>query len=817
MEKEKQKAAYDWASYYKQAYAEEKKQNNLIAAKIADAQAKTEDLTFRYNRICNNPFWKASAPIRKLWRVAKAVKSGRIMEKIADRHPEGDSCLIRYAQEVACQRNPYKEWIKENCNNDNNACYIKTDNMNRTNRAVYECKAMTWSFDIENTKWIMCGYGRGYVNTETLKKVKSQLNQTPSAVLAYADEDFYWQSYENRMQPWFKPDYSPDTLLSFNYFGSAVLVKRELLERNQVLLAWQEFVKMTEEREAAVSFYDLCLRLEEAAFGGAYDAMDRALTPVKEAKILHIKEVVFHREYKITQDIECDSENGIKYGIESDTETETGNETQGQTYALAQQKLSEDLEAGKYLIGASPEFREMKKNAFMRRGLNASLEPGNWPGIEHVVYRNGEPLVSVVIPSKDHPEILYTCLESFVRITKYSNVEFIVVDNGSNEDNRKKYEEEIQKCIGEKFSYTYIYEPMSFNFSKMCNIGARHARGQLILLLNDDMEIIEEGWLSRMVGQALLSHTGAVGAKLWYAGTNHIQHAGITNLQIGPSHKLITFEDNRNYYYGHNLVTYDMIGVTAACLLITKEKYLQVGGLDESMAVAYNDVDFCFKLAEKGYYNVLRNDAVLYHHESLSRGLDEADDGKWDRLLAEKERLYSLHPALKGKDPFYHEALIDNASDYVCGYKFDYEQHLHTVSLKKLPAGALKGAREGRLKLTVDRAQIQNKIHREEPEIVWIMGWCYLPGMDNAMFQRKVILQTTSGYGYEAVPANWYRKDVEAILPDEKNILLSGFVLRVLKKDLESGTYRIGMMMQDESEKVKHIAWSDKCTVINNR
>ena len=143
--------------------------------------------------------------------------------------------------------------------------------------------------------------------------------------------------------------------------------------------------------------------------------------------------------------------------------------------------------------------------------------------------------------------------------------------------------------------------------------------------MNDDIEIIEESWLDRMVGQALQPHTGAVGARLWYAGSERIQHAGITNLPIGPSHKLITFLDDRDYYYGHNRVSYDMAGVTGACLLVAKDRYEQVGGMDETMAVSYNDVDLCFKLLEAGYYNVLRNDAVLYHHESLSRGLDEQD------------------------------------------------------------------------------------------------------------------------------------------------------------------------------------------------
>ena len=114
---------------------------------------------------------------------------------------------------------------------------------------------------------------------------------------------------------------------------------------------------------------------------------------------------------------------------------------------------------------------------------------------------------------------------------------------------------------------------------------------------------------------------------------------GVTNLKIGPSHKLITFPDEEDYYFGRNRVTYNVAAVTAACLMVSRKKYEKVGGLDESLPVAYNDVDFCFKLLEAGYVNVQRNDAILWHHESLSRGLDEQNEGKWERLLAEKEAL----------------------------------------------------------------------------------------------------------------------------------------------------------------------------------
>ena len=491
---------------------------------------------------------------------------------------------------------------------------------------------------------------------------------------------------------------------------------------------------------------------------------------------------------------------------------------------MAEQCLCRELDEGLHLTGAGAEYVAVREAALYRRGRRGSLQVGPEPDIYHIVYDTSisgrdrcaraqsaeghihpHPLVSVVIPSKDHPEVLEQCLRSFRKKTLYDCYEWIVVDNGSSGENRDRI-----KKLQKEYKFLYLYEEMPFNFSKMCNMGVARAHGDMILLLNDDIEIIEKNWLGRMVGQALLPHVGAVGARLWYAGGRLIQHAGITNLQIGPSHKLVTFQDDQDYYYGRSRVAYDMIGVTAACLMVTKKKYEEVGGLDETMAVSYNDVDFCFKLWEAGYYNVLRNDVVLYHHESLSRGLDEHDENKWERLLAEKRNLYARHPQLDGKDPFYHEALIDNASDYRCNYKFPYEDPLYTVEVKPLQEAELRGIREERLKLMVDRAEMQHKIHEEEPDIVWIMGWCYVPGEDNAFYDKKMLLRRADGPGYTAVPADWHRKDVVESLRGEEHIELAGFVLRVLKKDLEAGSYRIGMLCTNQVTGEKALSWSEK-------
>lgn len=776
-----------WAAYYAAAYETERKNNIVLAGRIADAERRQADLNDNLERIYSTPFWKMTAPFRKLYHV---LKGDMWHDRDVDRSSEEDPCLVRYTQEVERQKHPYGEWIKEN----DNESYIK-----------YVIPVNGWqAIRVPESEIMILVYGKGKLSGDILLKIKSCFNKNPQCKLAYADEDFYWKDLSYRMHPWFKPCYSPDTMLAFNYWGHLVAVKTDILS---TVLAGNDMKSRDGKCAQSVRFYDLCLCLEEAVLRRCR----LEGTPMQRG-VCHIDSVLYHYAYE-------PSAEALRRINACETDTDR--------FFMVQQYLAGELAAGRYLTGAGAEYAAVREAALERRGAKGSLSSGQEPDLYHVIYdtsisgrercaraqnaRNEDNhipphhAVSVVIPSKDHPEVLERCLKSFRAKTDYTCYEWIVVDNGSNADNRVKME-----ALQREYGFEYLYEEMPFNFSRMCNIGVAHAKGDLILLLNDDIEIIEHSWLRRMAGQALQPHTGAVGAKLWYAGTQDIQHAGITNMEIGPSHKLITFPDDRDYYYGRNRVTYDMIGVTAACLMVSRSKYEEVGGLDETMAVAYNDVDFCFKLIEAGYYNVQRNDAVLYHHESLSRGLDEQDAGKWDRLLAEKDNLYGKHPQMRGRDIFYHRALIDNASDYVCNYKFPYEDHLRTVTVDMIQEKLPGRVNKTRLQLTVDRAQIQNKIHAQEPDILWIMGWCYVPGADNALYEKRVLLSQIGGEDYTAVPADQYRRDVEAILPEEQNIGLAGFVLRVLRQDLAPGTYRIGMLCTNQASGDHLLAWSDK-------
>ena len=259
--------------------------------------------------------------------------------------------------------------------------------------------------------------------------------------------------------------------------------------------------------------------------------------------------------------------------------------------------------------------------------------------------------ITVIIPSKDHPDLLEKCISGIIKTVEKMRLQIIIVDNGSSEGNRGKIVTLLDsfKQLRPDTDFKYIYEEMPFNFSKMCNLGAANAVEEQLLFLNDDVECIHKGWLEDMAVVAMRPYVGAVGSKLLYPDGLRIQHAGITNLPIGPVHKLQFLNDDVTYYDGYNRGVRNVLAVTGACLLIRREVYEEVGGMSEDLAVAFNDVELCYRLYENGYYQAVVQDKPLQHHESLSRGDDESTD-KWLRLMKERSTLYSKHPGLEGRD-----------------------------------------------------------------------------------------------------------------------------------------------------------------------
>ena len=234
----------------------------------------------------------------------------------------------------------------------------------------------------------------------------------------------------------------------------------------------------------------------------------------------------------------------------------------------------------------------------------------------------GEHLISIIIPTKDKADVLQRCLESIYKKTKTQNYEIIVVDNNSEEEATfqlfKKYEQ--------KENFRVLKQPIPFNYSRLNNEAARIARGDLLLFLNNDVEVITEDWLTLMAGEAERKEIGAVGVKLLYPDDT-VQHAGVVLGILGVAGHMGVGKDREdNGYMSHLATRRNYSAVTAACLMVRREVFEEAGGFEEAIKVAFNDIDFCMKVRELGYRNVFLADVLLYHYESLSRGLEDSPE-----------------------------------------------------------------------------------------------------------------------------------------------------------------------------------------------
>lgn len=416
--------------------------------------------------------------------------------------------------------------------------------------------------------------------------------------------------------------------------------------------------------------------------------------------------------------------------------------------------------------------------------------------------REKETMVSVIIPSKDNTAVLKRCLETLCGTVRSVPYEIIVVDNGSRREAKDEIREELAALSGNP-AYgeclrraEYVYEPKVFNFSYMCNKGASIARGKLLLFLNDDIEAVEEGWLERMVSKAVQPWAGAVGHKLLYPDGERIQHAGVTNILEGATHKLQFLKNGGRYYDGRSEGVWNMLGVTGACLLIRREVFQEAGGFCEKLQVAFNDVDLCFNLYELGYQNIVINTHYLLHHESLSRGTDGTEE-KFNRLMGEYNLLFKRHPQLKSRDPYYHIWLNENAYDPAI--KPACEEGILVEDVRDYTCGGLGRAREDDCLMV--RADILTPRR--------LRGYIVVLGSDNACYTKKILFRNKKypEIVYQIEYTEQYRSDLEKNM-DQVNVALSGFQVE-LARPLPPGEYLVGAYARDRISGAELVNWGD--------
>ncbi|MEZ2354079.1 glycosyltransferase [Caballeronia sp. RCC_10] len=408
-----------------------------------------------------------------------------------------------------------------------------------------------------------------------------------NADFLYSDEDKLLPS-DQFAEPFFKPDWSPDTMMSTMFTCHVSAVRRTLVV---------DLGALRSDFDGAQD-WDLVLRIAE-----------------RTKRIVHVPKVLYH-------------------------------------WRVIPGSVAADLSEKPYAIDAGVRAREA---ALQRRGIAGTLETlGYLPGHARVSYAlRGTPLISIIIPSRDNGVVLNQCVQSIMKRSSYRRFEIVIMDNGSRDPDTVAQLSTLAALAQVKV----VSHDFPFNYSEINNVGVRHATGDILLFLNDDTEVISADWLERMAGYAQQTHIGAVGAKLIFPNTRSVQHCGIVNLAAGPGHAFLGSDADTPTAFARNVLEYNWLAVTGACLMIERAKFDLCGGFDETFPVAYNDVDLCFSFVEHGLYNVLCPSVELTHHESLTRGDDGLDPAKQARLVRERRRLYAKHPRFYMRDPFHNPNL----------------------------------------------------------------------------------------------------------------------------------------------------------------
>jgi GT2 family glycosyltransferase len=302
-------------------------------------------------------------------------------------------------------------------------------------------------------------------------------------------------------------------------------------------------------------------------------------------------------------------------------------------------------------------------NYFNESGIKAVVQRGAFPTTYRVKYSipDPKPLVSLIIPTRDQLELTRKCITSILEKTSYKNFEVIIVNNKSIKPETTSYFNLIKS---ENPNIKILDYNKVFNYSAINNFAVSFCSGSIIGLLNNDIEVISEEWLTEMVSHACRSEIGCVGAKLYYPNDT-IQHAGVI-LGIGGvaghSHKY--YPKNHHGYFSRLKLTQNLSAVTGACLVVRKEVFKEVGGFDENnLKIAFNDVDLCLKVRESGYRNIWTPYAELIHHESVSRGSEDTSE-KTNRFNSEVDYMITKWGTILESDPYYNPNLTNIKEDF---------------------------------------------------------------------------------------------------------------------------------------------------------
>ncbi|GIW64577.1 MAG: glycosyl transferase family 2 [Patescibacteria group bacterium] len=448
-----------------------------------------------------------------------------------------------------------------------------------------------------------------------LYEVVKLINEKPHAQFIYSDEDKLDYDGKTHVDPFFKPDWSPDYLRSINYITHFAVLKKSLIN------AVDGFRIGTE----GAQDWDLFLRATywlEKNIGHCHP-LD------KKNPIQHISTVLY-------------------------------------SWRKTSQSTASEKHAGNVKNYAYKNQKKVLEDDLKRRKYEGEVLPTKYLGLWRVRYKIiGNPLVSIIIPTKDKYEYISKCLNSILKKTTYKNYELVIIDTGSKD---KKVWQLYEKVKSKHKNTQVLKWSKEFNFSAVCNFGAKKSRGEYLLFLNNDTEVITPDWIEGMLEHAQRKEIGAVGCKLLYPNGT-IQHAGvilgikggITKYGIaGHAFKYFNNGDNGQFFQQlHSIKNYSAI--TAACLLINKKKFID---FDIKFKIAFNDVDFNLKLLTRFFFNLYTPFCVLKHYESISVGLPQKGTRDIKEFKNEILRMYKKWKHILNKDPFYNKNLTLTKENY---------------------------------------------------------------------------------------------------------------------------------------------------------
>ena len=654
MESNRDLTMEDWQALYE----EEHLKNADLAGRVADLEAKNDDLQFKLDRIKNNKLWKASAPLRKTMhfvirqrdRLKNCGSLRGIVAKLDYKKRERQAMQYygtksfpdeeqrKKERETVFPYMPKISILVPQWNNDRQFQIEMLDSvMNQTyenwelcladgsdeahsylgdicheyaakanGRIVYKKLEKNGGiagntnacYEMATGEYIGLLDQDDILHPSTLFEYVKAINEKDADYIYCDETTFKSGNIDHMLTMHFKPDYAPDNLRANNYICHFSVFKRELLQGTELFRSQFD----------GSQDHDMILRLTDAA-----------------SHVVHVPRLLYYWRCHATS-------------------------------------VASNIEAKPYAIEAArgAVAEHLRSHGYKNFQITSTRAFETIFKIRYQII--GSPKISIIIPNKDHVEDLKRCIQSIEEKSTYANYEIIVVENNSTTKEIKDYYELLANDERVKV-ITYTGR---FNYSAINNLGVKHATGEYILLLNNDTQVITVNWLEELLMYAQREDVGAVGAKLYY-GDKTIQHAGVViglgaHRTAGHTH----YKQHRDNlgYMGRLCYAQNVTAVTGACLLVKKALFEKVGGLDESFEISLNDVDFCLKLREEGYLNVFTPFAELYHFESISRGLDDQGE-KAARYNEESARFREKwKKQLEAGDPYYNRNFSLDRSDF---------------------------------------------------------------------------------------------------------------------------------------------------------